>query len=78
MRLIEVLEGDFPAVKGALGESAFARVASRYVADHPSRSPSLRWYGRDFPAFLLDDAAPRSETISELARFEWLQGENTF
>ena len=74
LRLCEVLGNDFPGVRDALGDSAFAALASRYLRAHPSQSPSLRHFGARFADWLLLQDGLRTG-LHELARFEWLQGE---
>lgn len=75
LRLLEVLEGDYPAVRAVLGSSAFRQLAAQYIARHPSTSPSLRWFGRHLPALIADSDFEDRHAIAELARFEWLQAE---
>ncbi len=71
-RLIEVLLADYDAVAFALGDERWDRLARDYVANHPSRGPSLNVFGRDLPAFV--DAQPDLERrgfLVELARLQW-------
>jgi hypothetical protein len=63
-RLVECLADDYPCVKHALGEAEFEALAHRYIAAHPSRSPSLNYYGAKFPQFC-------EGFIADLARLEW-------
>ncbi|HET6546066.1 MAG TPA: DNA-binding domain-containing protein [Rhodanobacteraceae bacterium] len=74
LRLIEVLENDFPGVRAWLGAEAFARLARAYIDAHPSTLPSVRWFGHDFAAFLAT-ASPDRPLLSGLAEFEWIKGE---
>ena len=71
LRLIEALTDDHPALLAQLGETEFAALVRAYAAAHPSRHPSIRWFGAALPAFLRD-AAPWSEQpwLAELAAFE--------
>ena len=74
LRLLDVLGNDFPTTKAALGEDAFDRLACEYLHTHPSTQPSVRHFGHAFADWL----AARSElsaAISQLADFEWTQGE---
>lgn len=72
LRLVDILGNDFPATRDALGESAFAAFAERYLHAHPPAHPSVRHVGGAFADWLAAEAdAPRG--LHELARFEWLQ-----
>jgi len=73
-RLVECLADDFPALRAALGEEAFERLVHLYADRHPSRSPSLNFFGRHMAAFLLDSGAALAgdrRFLSDLARLEW-------
>jgi hypothetical protein len=70
-RLVECLADDYPALAYALGESAFAQLAGRYVERHPSRSPNLISFGRHVADFCREQADPRAGFWADLARFEW-------
>lgn len=75
MRLLEVLSGDYPAVKAVLGDAAFTRLALAYAERYPSTDPSLRWFGRHLPSLVAETCPDEPDAIAELARFEWLQAE---
>ena len=51
-------------------------MARAYIAAHPSRHPSVRWFGEDLADFL-GRTPPYSRTpaAAEMARFEWALGE---
>lgn len=71
-RLVEALAEDYPRVAATLGPDAFADVAHRYVERHRSTHPSLRWFGREFGAFLSTDGGARHPSyIAALAHLEW-------
>jgi Putative DNA-binding domain len=76
LRLIEALTSDFPGLMAMAGPADFDHMARAYIADHPSRHPSIRWYGKDVADFL-SATAPynRTPAASEMARFEWALGE---
>jgi hypothetical protein len=61
-RMLEAMEHNFPRTRKAIGESEFASLVERYVAQHPSTDASIRNLGRHFPDFLQGDV---------LARIEW-------
>ncbi len=70
-RLVEVLTADFPALRGSLGSDGFTALAHRYVRSHPSRHRNLRWYGEDFPAFVM---SAQDAAAGDLACLEWMLG----
>ncbi len=49
LRMIEALEGDYPAVAHFLGSDAFADLVERYAEAHPSRSYTFNRFGEPFP-----------------------------
>ncbi len=76
LRLIEVLTNDYPGVMAMCGPADFDYLARAYIAAHPSRHPSVRWFGRTLPDFLA--ATPPfsgAPAVAEIARFEWTMGE---
>src|SRR5476651_119068 len=76
LRLIEVLTVDYPGVMAMAGPADFDYMARAYIAAHPSRHPSVRWFGRGLADFL---AAPPpfngSQAVIDMARFEWAMGD---
>lgn len=71
-RLVEVLEKDFTALHAVLGEEAFSELAQEYIRQHPSSTPSLRWFGRHMTAFLqAHKQYQQRQDLIELALFEW-------
>lgn len=76
LRLIEALITDYPGVMAMAGPADFDHMARAYIAAHPSRNPSVRWYGRGLGDFLAI-TAPYNGTpaAAEMARFEWALGE---
>ena len=76
LRLIEALTTDYPGVMAMAGPADFDHVARAYIAAHPSRHPSVRWYGRDLADFLANtEPYSRTPAAAEMARFEWALGE---
>jgi Putative DNA-binding domain len=76
LRLIEALTNDYPGLMAMAGPADFDHMARAYIANHPSRHPSIRWYGKDVADFL--SATPpynRTPAAAEMARFEWALGE---
>jgi hypothetical protein len=76
LRLIEVLTNDYPGLMAMAGPADFDNLARAYIAAHPSRYASVRWFGQHLADFIA--ATPpysRSPAAAEMARFEWLLGE---
>jgi len=76
LRLIEVLTIDYPGVMAMAGPADFDYMARAYIAAHPSRHPSVRWFGRGLADFLA--ATPPfdgSQAVIDMARFEWAMGD---
>jgi len=76
LRLIEVLTNDFPGLMAMAGPVDFDTMARTYIAAHPSRHPSVRWFGKTLADFLATTAPyDRTPAAAEMARFEWALGE---
>jgi hypothetical protein len=76
LRLIEALTTDYPGVMAMAGTADFDHMARAYITAHPSRHPSVRWYGRGLADFLANtEPYSRTPAASEMARFEWALGE---
>ncbi|MBS0226893.1 MAG: putative DNA-binding domain-containing protein [Proteobacteria bacterium] len=73
LRLTDILANDFPVLHALVGEDMFDALAGGYLHAHPSRHPSVRHFGCDFPDWLRQQEHP--STWSMLADFEWAQGE---
>ncbi len=74
LRVAEALESQFPRVARALGPEEFGRASFAFVSDVPSRHPSLRELGREFPAWLAR-ARPDERALAGLARLEWARAD---
>jgi hypothetical protein len=76
LRLIEVLTNDFPGLMAMAGPADFEHLARAYIAAHPSRHPSVRWFGQHLADFMARTPPyDKSPAAAEMARFEWLLGE---
>ncbi len=73
-RLVEALESQFPRLGRLLGVEAFADLTTEYVADHPSRHPSLRELGRALPGWLATQR-PNERALAALAALEWARAD---
>ncbi len=69
-RLIEALGENYPRVAKALGEAAFTRVSRRYLENHPSRHPSLRYLGHRWPEHLRSHRVRGFPQLADLARLD--------
>lgn len=72
LRLMEVLEKDFPKTHILLGDDAFSNACEQYVHAHPSTHFSVRYFGQNFALFLGQNT-PYSQWpfVEEMARLEW-------
>jgi hypothetical protein len=76
LRLIEVLTTDYPGLMAMAGPADFDHMARTYIAAHPSRHPSVRWFGKGLADFLARTPPYNaSPAAAEMARFEWALGE---
>jgi hypothetical protein len=76
LRLIEVLTNDYPGLLAMAGPADFDHLARAYIAAHPSRYASVRWFGQHLADFMASTPPYSGSTAAiEMARFEWLLGE---
>lgn len=76
LRLIEILQNDFPGLQARLGPDRFDSLARDYIAAHPSDHPNARWFGRHLPAFARRAMPWAAETVTgDLAALDWAVGE---
>jgi Putative DNA-binding domain len=73
-RLAEALESQFPRLARLLGGDAFADLSADYLADRPSRHPSLREIGRALPSWLTV-RRPGEPALAALAALEWARAD---
>jgi hypothetical protein len=72
LRLIDALKANHPVLAQLVGETQFARLAQEYLAIHPSRHYSIRWFGHLLAEFLRDFPDYRNQPwLAELAAWEW-------
>lgn len=76
LRLLEVLEDNFPGLRALLGNEEFDRCGRAYIDAHPSRHPSVREFSRQVSAFLRrhPDYSSRA-ALAEMADFELAQAD---
>ena len=76
-RLTAALRENYPVLHQVLGDETFDEVALGFIAEYPSRQPSIRWFGNELPAHLqvLADADRLPHpALPDLARMEWALG----
>lgn len=72
VRIRAALAEVYEAVRWAVGEPVFARLAEAYARRHPSQDYNLSAVGRHLPAFLeADPVTQRLPFLPDLARLEW-------
>lgn len=77
-RLTEALADNHEVLRRAMGDEAFAALARAYLAAHPSRQPSIRWFGQHLAGFMdrllaegdADGLVPHP-ALADLARMDW-------
>lgn len=75
-RILGVLEGDYPALRQALGAAPFNDLVTSYLLVEPSRHASLRYAGSRLANFISSHAAAagireRTAWAADLAILEW-------
>ena len=73
-RVLGSLAEDFPALRSVIGARAFEAMSVAYLADHPSRSFTLRNLGLNLPQWLGKNphyAGRRARLAQDVARIEW-------
>jgi len=78
-RLVAALRSNYPVLHRVLGDDDFAALALAYLAAHPSRQPSIRWFGHVLADWLdarlaVDADALPHPALADLARMEWAIG----
>lgn len=72
-RLVAALRDNFTVLARALGDDAFDALGRAYLAAHPSRHPSIRWFGHALADFMVragDDLVPHASLV-DIARVDW-------
>ncbi len=71
-RLRSALRENFEALPLVMGDDAFDTLANAYIAEHPSRHYSLRWFGHQLCDFMLaHEELVDHPAMLDLARMEW-------
>lgn len=72
-RLAEALADNYTVLARALGDDAFDALAQAYIDAHPSRHPSIRWFGDALAGFMAqagDELVPHASFV-DIARMDW-------
>jgi len=71
-RLLAALRDNHGVLPRAMGDEAFDALAEAYLQAHPSRHPSIRWFGHRLAEFMAanPDRVPHPAFV-DLARMEW-------
>lgn len=73
LRLLDSLKQDYAVIYALMGEEAFNKLALHYIQTHPSQFRSIRWFGKEFAAFIQQTSAYSQQGwLIEMAEFEWL------
>jgi hypothetical protein len=76
VRLIDALDDTYPILHALLGDEMYFALGEAFVAAQPSVHRSIRWYGRELPAFLAVTAPYDAQPIlAEVALLEWTLAE---
>lgn len=75
LRLLEVLEDNYPGLYRLLGTDAFRALGTDYIHAHPSTFRSVRWYGDRLADFITARRdVPAGGLLAEMARVDWTMG----
>jgi hypothetical protein len=69
LRLLEVLEKDFPCLKNCMGDQLFEKTGREYIDAHTSNHFSICYFNRFFSDFLTSMGL--EPYYAEMAHFEW-------
>jgi hypothetical protein len=73
-RVLGALAEDFPALRAVVGNSKFEALSIAYLAEHPSRSFTLRNLGSKLPVWLAahpEHTGRRHKLAVDMAKLEW-------
>ncbi len=73
-RVLGALAEDFPALRAVIGSRRFEALSIAYLAEHPSRSFTLRNLGSKLPAWLAahpEHTGRRHRLALDVAKLEW-------
>jgi hypothetical protein len=77
LRLLEILQLDYPALHTVLGDENFDKLGRAFIAAHPSHFRSVRWFAYALADFMRHTPPYNAQAaLIELAQFEWLLAES--
>jgi hypothetical protein len=72
LRLLEVLESDYPILKNIMGNERFEQLIADYIHCYPSAYRSVRWVGQHLANYIdKEPAFADTPWLKEIALFEW-------
>lgn len=74
LRLLEILEKDFPGLKLIMGDELFEEIGRDYIDSFPSNHYSIIYFSRHFSKYLSSHEKVQPVYI-EMASFEWHLGQ---
>lgn len=76
LRLLEALTSNYPVLRAWIGDEEFEKAGIAYLATHPSRHFSIRWFGHRLPEFLAaTESWSGTPFLAEIASLEWALSE---
>lgn len=76
LRLLEALTSNYPVLRAWIGDEEFEKAGIAYLAVHPSRHFSIRYFGHRFPEFLAATGSwGDKHYVAEMAELEWALSE---
>jgi hypothetical protein len=71
-RLTAALQDNYPVLRRAIGDDAFAALAGAYIVWRPSNFRSIRWFGDCLADFLASSPEHLAHpSLADLARMDW-------
>lgn len=72
LRLLEVIEDDFPGLQAIVGLEKFEQLGRTYIESRPSKYFNARWYAEGMDTFLNTSKPWSAEpALAEMAALEW-------
>ena len=70
-RLLAALRDNYLVLHRAMGDEDFDALANAYLQRHPSRTPSIRWFGVHLAEFMADWEPLPHPALIDMARMDW-------
>lgn len=75
LRLLEILDSDYPKLHILMGDAAFDSLGRAYIDHFPSKYFSARYIGTHLCQFLKTSPYDQEPYLYEMAEFEWSMGD---